>query len=358
MRSNNAIIFIVLITFTCTNAFDFASFVELGELKNDPYGKSLIQTLSMTMEKTGGKIEKIQELIDELLAKLIQDMRKATFLWTREKKRLDTAIRTLKNTITKLENEISALKKTRAEFRRLKRRAERNLKQYKRQRVENINSLNNLKLRRTGDRALYRTRLSQASAIIGALNKVISSLRKLRGDIRGVHDKHHVRATGLAEVSNDKEVSAFLELATEVDLHALRRLIAILKTIRHGEEVSLAIDERNEARSKKTFKKLILSLRADIAALNAAIKKQLARLSRYIKKLNELAITIKIRIDLLKSRRSELKATVEERRTKLNKYIRDRAHRRREKKVIRKVKKIVKERLAKMNSFLKSKVNN
>ena len=359
MRSTNVTILIALLALTCANAFDLASFVELGELKNDPYGKSLIQTISMTMEKKGGKIESIQGLLDELYSKLVQDQKRSTHLWRKEKKRLDRKIAQLKNIIAKLVSEIAGLKKSLHNYERLKRRSERNLRQYRRQKVDNVNSLNNLKKRRVSDKALYRRRLRESSAIIGALSRVIFSLKKLQGTIRGIHHKSHVRAEGaFAELSSDKEISAFLELATEVDQHALRQLISILRSIRHGFKVSISLDERYEERSKKTYKKLVLSLRADVASLDAAIKKQIARLNRFVKKINELRITIKIRIDLLKSRRAERKANIQERRTKEAKYLRDRAHRRREKKVIRRVQKIVNERLSRMNSFLKSKVNN
>jgi hypothetical protein len=50
MRSMNVILLCVL--FTVAFSFDLSSFVELGEIKNDPVGKSLIETISMSLEKT------------------------------------------------------------------------------------------------------------------------------------------------------------------------------------------------------------------------------------------------------------------------------------------------------------------
>jgi len=112
MRSSNFIFILVLIALGTTRSFDFTSFVELEDLHNDPYGKSLIETIQMSMNQgKGGKIESIQALLDELLSKLNADQRKADEDWAKEKKRLDTLIAKLENEITKLQNEIAGLEK-------------------------------------------------------------------------------------------------------------------------------------------------------------------------------------------------------------------------------------------------------
>ena len=76
-----------------------------------------------------------------------------------------------------------------------------------------------------------------------------------------------------------------------------------------------------------------------------------------IKRINELTVTIKIRVDLLKSRRQELKNTRQERLTKEARYNSDKKKRNQEKSIINKLQRIVKDRLARMSQFLKSSTN-
>ena len=78
MRSQNFFFILVLLTINFTYTFDFGSFVELGDLQTDPYARSLIATIQMSMKNTaGGNIENIQSLLDDLLTKLINDQKKA-----------------------------------------------------------------------------------------------------------------------------------------------------------------------------------------------------------------------------------------------------------------------------------------
>jgi len=87
------------------------------------------------------------------------------------------------------------------------------------------------------------------------------------------------------------------------------------------------------------------------------LAKQRANLAKYNKKINELTVTIKIRKDLLRSRRQELKNTKKERLEKEARYNRDKKKRNQEKKIIHRLQKIVRDRLARMSQFLKGKVN-
>jgi len=376
MRSQNLIFILVLFTLNLTiiNTFDISSFVELGDLQQDPYGKSLVETIQMSMKNApGGKIENIQNLLDDLLLKLINDQKTADQDWAKEKARLDARIAALQLDISKLKAEISKLKKEKAVNEQKRDLSKKNIAQYSAQRVQDESSLKQTAQKRKADRASYEASVKEHAAIIGAIEQVIVELSKLRGSVSGIGRPSHVAAIAnekrdaawkagvkksfIEIVGDDDETNAFIELATEADQAALEKLIALLNNILRNTKKSLQDDEKAEAQSVASFIKIKASLEGDISSLDSLLKRQQANLDGYIKKINELTITIGIRVSILHSRQLELKNTTAERATKLAHYNADTAHRSKEKLVIQRVQKIVKERLAAMSRFLRSNVN-
>jgi len=369
------ILVLFTLNLTITNTFDISSFVELGDLQQDPYGKSLIETIQMSMKNApGGKIENIQNLLDDLLMKLINDQKKADEDWAKEKARLDARIAALNLDIAKLKAEIAKLKKEKAVNEQKRDLSKKNIAQYTAQRVQDQNSLKQIAQRRKADRTAYEASVKEHAAIIGAIEQVIVELSKLRGSVSGIGRPSHVSAIAnenrdaawkagvkksFIEIigDDDDETNAFIELATEADQAALEKLIALLNNILRNTKKSLSDDEKAEAQSVASFHKIKTSLVGDIASLDSLLKRQQANLDGYIKKINELTITIGIRVSILHSRQLELKNTTEERASKLSHYNADTAHRSKEKLVIQRVQKIVKERLAAMSRFLRSNVN-
>jgi len=162
----------------------------------------------------------------------------------------------------------------------------------------------------------------------------------------------------LAEiVGDDEETQAFIELATEADQSALSRLIALLNNILRHAQKSMDDDRENERSSRATFKRLRLGLRNDITTLNNALKKQRERLSIYKRRINELSNKIKIRRSILVTKRKEKVQVETARRNAENQYNVERKQRRKEMRVIKRVRRIVNERLARMSQFLRGKVN-
>jgi len=374
MRSSNFIFILVLIALGTTRSFDFTSFVELEDLQNDPYGKSLIETIQMSMNQAkGGKIESIQALLDELLAKLNADQRKCDDDWVKEKKRLDTLIAKLESEITKLQGEIAGLEKEKALNEGKRAQSIKNIAQYKEQLSHDHATLKSLIKRRDEDNVRYQNSVREHAALMGAIHQVIDELSKLRGSVSGIGKPSHVRATDQEKrdanwkasqkaklieiIGNEEEAEAFLELATEADQAALEKLIALLRNILNQAQKSLNDDERHERRSLATYKKLRADLESDINQLKTTLAKQNANLADYIKKINQLIVTIKIRTDLLNAKKMELQNTITERANKLNKYMSDKAKRDQERKVIDRVIKIVKERLTRMSQDLRNSVN-
>jgi len=373
MRSKNVILFIALLAVS-TYSFDLSAFVELGEIKNSAIGKSLIETIQMSLEKTqGGKTENIEALLNDLLAKLISDQKKSDEAWAKEKARLNNKIRDLELEITKLQAEIAALRKKRASFRVRLAKARANIKQYKAQQVANTNALNSLSLKRKQDKADYRASVRDHAAVIGAIDQVVANLVKLRGSIAGIGKPKHVKEIGQEKrdaawkakmkksfveiIGDDVEAAAFAELATEADQDALERLIALLNRIQVNVKKSLADDEAWEKKSRAIYKRLKTTLTKDNAVLTVTLTKQRANRAKYIKKITELTVTIKIRKSLLATRKGELVITKKEKMMKKATYNRDKKKRSEENAIIRKLQKIVKDRLARMSQFLKSKVN-
>jgi len=373
MRSKNVILFIALLAVS-TYSFDLSAFVELGEIKNDPIGKSLIETIQMSLEKTqGGKIENIQSLLTYLLNKLILGQKAADTAWGKEKARLDKKINGLVLEISRLTAEIAALRKKRTSFRKRLAKAIKNIAQYEAQKVANTKALNDLTLKRKQDKANYKASVRDHAAIIGAVDQVIANLEKLRGSISGIGRPKHVKEIGqekrdakwkakmkrsfLEIIGDDEEAAAFAELATEADQNALQRLIALLNRIQTNVKKSLADDEAYEKESRAIYKRLKTILEKDNKTLATALTKQRANKAKYEKVITELSVTIKIRKALLVTRGRELGITKQERFMKESNYNRDKKKRSQEKKIIMKLQRIVKDRLARMSQFLKGKVN-
>jgi len=265
------------------------------------------------------------------------------------------------------------LKKEKANYEVRRAKGIKNVKQYEAQKIANTNALNQLTLKRKQDKANYKASVRDHAAIIGAIDQVVANLNKLRGSISGIGKPSHVGAIAQEKrdakfkarmrrsfveiVGDDVEAAAFAELATEADQDALARLIALLNRIQRNVKKSLSDDESYEKESRATYKKLKITLQKDNAVLVAMLAKQRANLAKYNKKINELTVTIKIRKDLLRSRRQELKNTKKERLEKEARYNRDKKKRNQEKKIIHRLQKIVRDRLARMSQFLKGKVN-
>jgi septal ring factor EnvC (AmiA/AmiB activator) len=374
MRSQNFIFILVLLTINLTNTFDFTSFVELNDLQNDPYAKSLIETISMSMkDANGGRIENIESLLDDLLIKLINDQKNADAAWNKEKARLDNKISNLNSEIARLTAEIAQLNKEKKDNEIKRDLSRRNIVQYTAQRLADQSQLKDLTVRRHRDRAIYEASVKEHAAIIGAIEQVVAALSKLRGSVSGIGKPKHVGAIAnenrdaawkagvkksfIEIVGDDEEINAFVELATEADQAALEKLIALLNNVERNTKKSLADDEAAETASVQSFNRLNANLNGDVSSLDSLLKRQQTNLDGYLKRINDLTLTINIRTSLLHSRQLELKNTIQERHDKLNQYNADTAHRTQEKTTIQRLQKIVKERLSTMSNFLIPHVN-
>jgi len=273
-----------------------------------------------------------------------------------------------------LKAEIAKLNKVKVEFEGKRDFSKRNIVQYTAQKTQDQTTLKDITARRKKDRQNYEASVKEHAAIIGAIEQVITELAKLRGSISGVNKPKHVKAINnenrdaawkskvkksFIEIigDDDAETNAFIELATEADQAALEKLIALLHNISRNTKKSLSDDERSEAQSLASFEKLKASLEGDIKSLENLLKRQQTNLDSYLKKINELTITINIRLSLQHSRELELKNTESEKASKETHYHADTAHRNKEKLVIQRVQKIVKERLATMSRFLRKSTN-
>ena len=92
MRITNTFLLIALLTFSYTNSFEFASLAEINELKSTAYGKSLIETISLSLEQKGN-VNEVQTLLSDLLFKLNQDQARDDAWWKRENARLKEEVK-------------------------------------------------------------------------------------------------------------------------------------------------------------------------------------------------------------------------------------------------------------------------
>jgi hypothetical protein len=201
--------------------------------------------------------------------------------------------------------------------------------------------------------------------IINAISEVVKELTKLSGSISGKG-----RPTHVAEISqekrdalhksfieitqDDQEALEFIEMATEADQKSLNKLIALLNKLKKSTEQSYNDDVAAEKKSKSTFLTLIVVLKKDIKKLESMIVTSEKNLKAYNAKVAKLTVEIAGKIALRNSKISERKATIKERETKEKQYLSDKAERENEMKIIRRLQKIVKERLANMSKYLKS----
>jgi uncharacterized coiled-coil DUF342 family protein len=137
------------------STFEFASVAELSEIKADAYGKSLLETISLALQKNGS-VNEVQKLLDDLLFKLEKDQEAATAAWNIENARLKAKIKRLAKEIEELRVEIDKLKRERAKYLKLIIRVKKNLIQYNKQLAEDHTQVTDLTKTRGEDAADFK----------------------------------------------------------------------------------------------------------------------------------------------------------------------------------------------------------
>ena len=131
----------------------------------------------------------------------------------------------------------------------------------------------------------------------------------------------------------------------------------MLISLKRSAQKSLADDDQNEQDSIKHFNAALTRLQADITLLNTTIKRQQDNLTKYRSEKVSLETEIHDKSELKKKNESFLAQTKEIRRQEKLKYEADVRGRNREKQIIKRLQKIVDEKLARMKDFLKARVN-
>jgi hypothetical protein len=363
----NVLLVIALLFLSNTYAFEFASFAETESIKADPYGKSLLETISLAMEK-GGNIQEVQTLLDNLLFKLNKDQEDSDKAWVKENARLLAKIKKLTDEIEALRIEILKLKDERARYQILRDKVIANLKQYNKQRAADQAQARDLANKRVEDHNDFVKSQADHEAALNALDLVIAELKHLAGSVSGqgrpvdVAELSQEKRDGLYKsflqiTKNDEQAAAFLEVATQADQQALNKLISLLKKLKSSVEKSYNDDITAEAKSKRINEDLQATIKADIQKLTKMIVVSEKHLILYNKKIVQLTLEIESKTKIRNSKISERIATIKEREVKEAQYLADKAEREREMAVITKLQKIVKERLAKMSSYLKENVD-
>jgi hypothetical protein len=366
MTFTNTFLIIALISFSCVNTFEFASLSEVSDIQADPYGKSLLETISLSLSNKGN-VDEVQELLANLLLKLNQDQQRSDAWWAKENARLTALIALLNKKIKSLKAELVRLNDKRVKYEKLRDKAAKNLIQYRKQKDQNTKDIKLNEARRSDDNAAYKRSQSEHQDVLFAIDSVIKQLNHLVGSVSGKGKPTHVKASAeelrdlknaFVQISQDEaEINAFIQTATEADQHILNQLIRQLNSIRASVVKSLNDDTAHEKRSKKVFQQLDALLRNDNKRLDSSIANQEKRWNAYVKEVARLKQKIADKERLLKAYQSQLTNAINERLAKERRYLADKAQRNTERKVIEKVQKIVQRRLANMTAYLKTQVN-
>ena len=374
MRSYpNLILLLVLVSVQVyTLRIDFSSFVELTDLKGDSYAESLVQTINTALANKGGRIEAIQDLLTELYNKLVSDQTKANSDWAKREKSLNTTITDTSNLIEKLATEIALAKKNLAETNSKIDKSNVNLKQYNSQKDADLSMVQTLHIKRNADASIYKTNIQNHQDLIMAIDAVVAELSKLKGSISGVNKPDHIKdidaetrdrnfknaaKPALLEIFSESDIDSFLEVATSADQDQLAKLIGMLNSLKRSAQKSLADDDQNEQDSIKIFNVALARLEADIKLLTESIKRQQDNLAKYTAQKISLETEISDKSALKVKNEQFLAQTIEIRRQEKLKYESDMRGRNREKEIIKRLQKIVDEKLARMKEFLKARVN-
>ena len=374
MRSYpNLILLLVLVSVQVyTLRIDFSSFVELTDLKGDSYAESLVQTINTALANKGGRIEAIQDLLTELYNKLVSDQTTANSDWAKREKSLNTTITDTSNLIEKLATEIALAKKNLAETNSKIDKSNVNLKQYNSQKDADLSMVQTLHIKRNADASIYKTNIQNHQDLIMAIDAVVAELSKLKGSISGVNKPNHIKdidaetrdrnfknaaKPALLEIFSESDIDSFLEVATSADQDQLAKLIDMLNSLKRSAQKSLADDDQNEQDSIKIFNVALARLEADIKLLTESIKRQQDNLAKYTAQKISLETEISDKSSLKLKNEQFLAQTIEIRRQEKLKYESDMRGRNREKEIIKRLQKIVDEKLARMKEFLKARVN-
>jgi hypothetical protein len=360
---------IALLAFTY-NAFEFASLAEVSEIQATSFGKSLLETISLSLEQKGN-IDEVATLLNDLQYKLNQDQAKDDAWWKKENARLKAKIARLTKEIEALRREILRLLAEKSKYEKLRDQAAKNLVQYKKQKAHNHKVLDNNNKRRAADAADFKRSQSEHADVLNAIDAVVKELRRLIGSVSGAGVPGHVRlgdeekrdlASGIKhafmQITQDEaEVQAFIELATQVDQRALVHLIEALKKIKASTQKSYNNDVAHEKRSVQAYQHLKEILESDNRKLTSMIIQETKNHKLYVQRVAELIVKIAQTRKLRKAKIAEKNATIKERLAKKRRYLADKAQREEERRVIHRIDVIVKQRLENMSNFLKERVD-
>jgi len=229
-------------------------------------------------------------------------------------------------------------------------------------------TLVDLTKKRADDKSDFQRSQAQHVDIINAIDAVVAELRKLVGSISGqgrpasveeiAQEKRDAAYAKLHKsflqiTKDEEEIAMFIQMATKADQEALQKLISLLLKLKESAIKSYNNDKDAEKKSKATFKELKALLNEDMKKLEAMITTSKKHLKEYKDKVAKLAKEINVKTQIRNNKIKEKTATIAERELKENQYNEEKAERADEIRVVQKLQKIVKERLANMSKYLK-----
>jgi chromosome segregation ATPase len=373
MKNFNSLLFLGLLLFVgaTTDRFEFASLAELNDISETNFGKNLLETVTLSLNN-GGDAKSVLNLLNGLMSKLIKEQEDSDKWWAGEKKRLENKISDLTKEIAKLAGEIEALKTEKSKMEKLINRVKENIKQYNAQKLANNKQLTDLATKRANDKADFDRSTQEHLDLLKALEQVINELVKLSGSISGVGKPNSIQEidaekrdaawkkakAALVEIAkSDNNAAIFAEMATEADQNALEKLVNLLRKLRKSAEKSYNDDKSAETRSKDNYKILVNSLESDNKKLASLLNASEKNLRDYEGKLANIIKNISNLEKVKESKEKDKKDTIKEKDLKEKVYNAEKLERTEEREVVKKLIKLVEERLVKMSSYLSSNTN-
>lgn len=387
--NNILLIFALFISAHATGTsteYQFASLSEIKEITQTDFGKNLLNTINIALDNEGN-INSIQQLLQSLFSKLVDDQKKADIAWEKEDKRLKAKIASLRKKIAETKEKVEKLKDEKEKLIKLIITAKNNLKQYREQLNFNRQQIVHLKKTRAEDHADFLRSQAEHTDIINAIEIVVKELKTLVGSISGrgrpVHvseisqekrdaayaKKNHsflelseetkktLEQSFLEITQDEEEANIFVQMATEADQDALNKLINMLTKLRVSTIRSFNDDKNKEENSIRLYNKLLRRLESDINKLEKMIISQTNNLTKYEKRLAKVISEIATLEKLILALQAELNATIKEHQLKEKLYKEEKAQREEEMTVVQRLLKLVQKRLANMSAYLKGQVD-
>lgn len=256
------VIAICLATLVAGASLRNPSIESLAKIDASPYGKHLLDTVSLQV-KAGTSVDRIIELLDELSDGLREEQSDDDALNVTRQNECDTEIAAYRDTIEYTQSEIDDAETLLAEYRPELEQTEADL-EIKDQEIEELNSqISEIESDYKLDLEDFNARLDEHEQAIDALDSVLEELYTLVGSEagKGIHDN---------SVRIEAEKKAGVLLQTQADQATLERIIELLEETKDNVEVGIEDEKEQQAQADEDYSTIHGDMVRTLADLHTA----------------------------------------------------------------------------------------